>query len=134
MNTLKENLYIIFGFLENECGFEKTENPILVISDWLISGVAFTNHKLVVVISNEYREKMLSVIIYKIQPDYVIPINNEENYFSLDKVLYKKNIIKTPYGLSYYGDTGYGETDNLKDCIELSASLLKKHIDEILSS
>lgn len=129
MLNYKKLLGQYFDFLVSDYGFVETKDSKLVYPFWL-SGVAYTNNKVVIIVgADDIRDMMFTVLIYRVRPDFVIPINNKEEYFTVASFLQKKGVLKDLNELCYYG-----ETDNIKDCIENTCYWLKKYANEIFGS
>lgn len=136
MNTLKYNFYNMIGFktllrkyfrfLVDDYHFIETTKENLIIPEWLIKGIAYTNNSKVIIFTDDIRENRFVTIIYKIQSDYKIPIYTED-YFTLEDFLRKLDIEFDPSQI-----TEYSNNSGLKSNIEKTAYYLKKYSKELL--
>lgn len=137
MNNIYIKLYRIFGikfifrkyfrFLEEEHSFIETKDENLSIPEWLRWGVCYTNGKVVIVVTDDIRDKEFVTIIYHIQSDFKIPYDNKSLYYTLEEFLKKKEV-----SIKLNEIRNYGYNKNFKKVIDNTAFYLKKYIDEII--
>ena len=117
----KKVLRLFFDFLLDK-GFSLTNDNELVISEWKINGIAYTNGKYVIVFSDDIREKRLVTLFYKIQKDKIIPIHSEKKYFSLENYL-------TSFDNKYSSE--YKSLKGLLQLIRNTNNILKYNLNQI---
>lgn len=113
-----------FDFLRESYGFEETTSPDLVIPQWLIRGIVYTNGRIVIVLSDDFRDRLFSTIIYEIQPDFKIPVS-ESCYYGLGEYL-------EAVGVSSEDVESYTDEIGIETCAVRSAFYLKQFAKEIL--
>lgn len=72
--------------------------------------------------TDDIREKKFSTIIYEIQNDFVIPINNKDKYFTLNDFLKR---IDSSY--HYARIENYESINDLEECIDNSSHYLGEY-------
>lgn len=117
-----------FNFLEKDFGYVETKDPKLIIPEWLIRGIAYTNKKIVIVITDDVRERNLVTIIYRINSNYEIPIYTKD-YFTLHDYFTANGASKREIDEMI----GYSDKKGLKRCIENTAYHLNKEIEQIVA-
>ena len=108
-----------FDFLIKDYGFKETRDEKLIIKAWLKNGIAYTNDKIVICFADDFRESRFVTIIYKIQSDFVIPIHDNSNYFTL-KVLINQLGLYTKLDLK----ENYSDYSSFKEIIETTKSII----------
>jgi hypothetical protein len=116
-----------FSFLETDFGFCETKDEKLIIPDWLIRGICYTNNKVLIQVGDDIKENRFSILIYKIQADFKMPIYNKFEYFTLADFLKIKNINNADL-LECYDNI-----NELKVCVENSAKYLKTYLPEVFT-
>jgi hypothetical protein len=117
----KKVLRLFFDFLLDK-GFSLTIDNELVIPEWKINGIAYTNGKYVIVFSDDIREKRFVTLFYKIQKDKIIPIHFEKKYFSLENYL-------TSFDNKYSSE--YKNLKGLLKLIRNTNNILKYNLNQI---
>lgn len=137
MNTIKYNICRILGFkyllrvyfdsLMHDYDFVETTEKNLTIPEWLRWGIAYTNNDIVIIFSDDIRENRFETIIYKIQPDFKIPIYTKD-YFTLENFLIKKNETLEATQIAQYNSKV-----GVKNSIEKTLHYLTEYINEIVT-
>lgn len=125
--TTKKLICKNFQFVENQFGFYKTNNSKLLFPEWEKFSVAYTNNKFVIIVCDDILEKKVSIIIYKIQEDYTIPLNNKELYFTIEDVCIKNKIEFSVENFYYNNYKSY------KNALKYTSSLLSSSLNYLFN-